>query len=74
MPDKTAETIEGAEADELKQLIEKHVLYTNSTKGTELLKDWSASLNNFVKVMPTEYKKALKRLETEVQMVEELTV
>jgi glutamate synthase (ferredoxin) len=35
--------------------------------------DWNTSLENFVKVMPTEYKKALKRLETEVQMVEELT-
>ena len=30
-------------------------------------------VKNFVKVMPTEYKLALKRLETEEQMVEELT-
>ncbi|AWG22127.1 glutamate synthase large subunit [Flavobacterium faecale] len=67
------EAIEGDEADELKQLIEKHVLYTNSARGTELLSDWNVSLENFVKVMPTEYKKALKRLETEEQMVEELT-
>jgi glutamate synthase (ferredoxin) len=67
------ETIEGIEAEELKQLIEKHVLYTNSSRGTELLNNWDASLNDFVKVMPTEYKKALKRLETEEQMVEELT-
>ncbi|MFL9832110.1 glutamate synthase large subunit [Flavobacterium sp. ST-87] len=67
------ETVEGNEADELKHLIERHVAYTNSTKGIELLSDWNTSLENFVKVMPTEYKKALKRLETEVQMVEELT-
>ena len=67
------ETVEGNEADELKNLIERHVAYTNSTKGIELLSDWNTSLENFVKVMPTEYKKALKRLETEVQMVEELT-
>ncbi|WP_366183906.1 glutamate synthase large subunit [Flavobacterium ovatum] len=67
------ETIEGTDADELKQLIEKHVLYTNSTRGADLLSDWNVSLENFVKVMPTEYKKALKRLETEEQMVEELT-
>jgi glutamate synthase (ferredoxin) len=67
------ETVEGEDADDLKNLIQRHVLYTNSTRGTELLKDWESSLDNFVKVMPTEYKKALKRLETEEQMVEELT-
>ena len=67
------EAIEADEADELKALIEKHVRYTKSTRGTELLADWDTSLSNFVKVMPTEYKKALKRLETEEQMVEELT-
>ena len=60
------------EAD-LRALIEKHVLYTESSRGKELLNDWATSLDNFVKVMPTEYKKALKRLETEEQMVEELT-
>ena len=67
------ETVEGQEADELKHLIERHVQYTNSTKGSELLSDWNTSLENFVKVMPTEYKKALERLKSGVQMVEELT-
>ena len=59
---------------ELKALIEKHVLYTDSSRGKHLLADWNNSLKNFVKVMPTEYKRALKRLETEEQMVEELTI
>ena len=67
------ETIEDEEADELKSLIAKHVAYTNSTRGSELLANWSNSLRQFVKVMPTEYKKALKRLETEEQIFEELT-
>ncbi|MDX6747640.1 glutamate synthase large subunit [Polaribacter sp. PL03] len=72
------ETIEFEEiseevAAELKATIEKHVLYTDSKRGTALLADWSTSLKNFVKVMPTEYKKALKRLETEEPMFEELT-
>tara|TARA_R110002049_G_scaffold25018_6_gene88260 strand:+ start:2557 stop:7068 length:4512 start_codon:yes stop_codon:yes gene_type:complete len=60
--------------DELKTTIEKHVLYTNSKRGTDLLADWNASLVNFVKVMPTEYKRALERLETEEPMFEELTI
>ncbi|WP_158838758.1 glutamate synthase large subunit [Polaribacter sp. L3A8] len=73
------ETIEFEEiseevAAELKATIEKHVLYTDSQKGAALLADWDTSLTNFVKVMPTEYKKALKRIETEEPMFEELTI
>jgi glutamate synthase (ferredoxin) len=59
-------------ANDLKSLIEKHVKYTSSNKGATLLADWETNLNHFVRVMPTEYKRALKRLETEEQMVEEL--
>ena len=71
------ETIEFEEisekvAAELKAIIEKHVLYTDSERGAELLANWDRSLNNFVKVMPTEYKKALIRLEIEEPMFEEL--
>ena len=67
------EEIEAEEGKELKTLIERHVDYTNSNKASELLKDWERSLSKFVKVMPIEYKRALKRLETEEKMVEELT-
>ena len=67
------EPIEPEEAKELKALIEKHVHYTNSNRGNQLLNDWDNSLPNFIKVMPIEYKRALKRLETEEQMNEELT-
>jgi len=68
------EDILEADAADLKALIEKHVLYTNSNRGKALLSDWETSLSNFVRVMPTEYKSALKRLETEEQMVEELII
>ncbi|SDS27235.1 glutamate synthase (NADH) large subunit [Polaribacter sp. KT25b] len=68
------EPISDEVAAELKSTIQKHVLYTDSKKGAALLADWDASLKNFVKVMPTEYKKALKRLETEEPMFEELTI
>ena len=60
-------------AAELKTIIEKHVLYTESKKGATLLADWNTSLDNFVKVMPTEYKRALERIATEEPMFEELT-
>ncbi|MFL3661204.1 MAG: glutamate synthase large subunit [Polaribacter sp.] len=67
------ETVAGEDADSLKTSIEKHVLYTASKRGSDLLADWDASLQNFVKVMPTEYKRALERLATEEPMFEELT-
>ena len=68
------ETISVDDAAELKSNIEKHQLYTNSKKAKDLLSDWENSLGNFVKVMPTEYKRALERLETEEPMFEELTI
>jgi glutamate synthase (NADPH/NADH) large chain len=68
------EPISEENAIDLKATIEKHVLYTESNKGAILLSDWTASLNNFVKVMPTEYKNALERLATEEPMFEELTI
>ncbi|EAQ42211.1 glutamate synthase large subunit [Polaribacter sp. MED152] len=68
------ENISEENAAELKSNIEKHLLFTNSKKAEELLSDWDNSLSNFVKVMPTEYKRALERLKTEEPMVEELTI
>ena len=68
------ENISEEDAAELKAIIEKHVLYTESKKGATLLADWDTSLDNFVKVMPTEYKRALERLATEEPMFEELTI
>ena len=66
------EYISEEDAAELKAIIEKHVLYTESKKGATLLADWDKSLDNFVKVMPTEYKRALERIATEEPMFEEL--
>ncbi|WP_405565462.1 glutamate synthase large subunit [Polaribacter sp. Asnod6-C07] len=68
------EEISNEDATDLKATIEKHVLFTDSDKGANLLADWDTSLTNFVKVMPTEYKRALERLRTEEPMVEELTI
>ena len=68
------EEISNEDEKELKNLIEKHVAYTNSKRGSDILSNWKASIKNFVKVMPTEYKRALKKLETEEQIVEALEI
>ena len=44
---------------ELKTLIENHARYTGSTVARHVLDNWERSLAEFVKVMPTEYKRVL---------------
>jgi glutamate synthase (NADPH/NADH) large chain len=68
------EHIEEEDTETLKSLIENHVKYTQSEKGSALLKDWENSLKSFIKVMPIEYKRALKRLKNEPQLIEDLAL
>ncbi len=42
-------------------LVEEHYRYTRSSKAKRLLCDWKSALDLFVKVIPTEYKRALMR-------------
>ena len=46
----------------LKNLIEKHYKYTNSTRAKSILDDWANSFPLFIKVMPIEYKRVLERM------------
>ncbi len=49
------------ETDEaiLRKLLERHFKHTGSTRARNLLDDWARSRAKFVKVFPTEYKRAL---------------
>ncbi len=67
------ETISKDDENELKQLIKNHFKYTNSELAYKMLDNWEQHLKNFVKVMPTDYKKALIRLENEKLINEETT-
>jgi glutamate synthase (NADPH/NADH) large chain len=53
-----------AQTDEaiLKNLIERHFKYTGSTRARALLDDWSNARSKFVKVFPSEYKRALAEM------------
>jgi glutamate synthase (NADPH/NADH) large chain len=44
----------------LRTLIERHVAHTGSPRGKAILADWAAYRAKFVKVMPTEYRRALQ--------------
>ena len=49
----------------LKELVERHVMYTRSEHATRILRDWDEMLPRFVKVMPIDYRKALERMAKE---------
>ena len=49
----------------VKDLIGNHVKYTSSALAKKILKDWSKNSKKFIKVMPTDYKKALEILAKE---------
>jgi glutamate synthase domain-containing protein 2/glutamate synthase domain-containing protein 1/glutamate synthase domain-containing protein 3 len=51
------------EIAELKATIERHVEYTGSAIGSQILTSWDSSLTRFVKVLPTDYKRAQEALE-----------
>ncbi|MFM2208541.1 MAG: Ferredoxin-dependent glutamate synthase 1, partial [Pseudomonadota bacterium] len=47
---------------QLKKLLEDHNRWTGSKRARELLDDWANARTKFVKVFPTEYKRALGEL------------
>lgn len=59
------ETLEEDDCTKLKRLIKNHSMFTNSPLAKRILEDWENQHNHFIKVMPTDYKKALQRLAEE---------
>jgi glutamate synthase domain-containing protein 3 len=66
--------LEAVEEDEdiveLREMIELHKEYTGSTVAAAILDEWPMSIKQFVKVMPTDYKRVLaerKRHDEEVE-------
>jgi len=51
---------------ELQALIEKHYRYTDSAVARKVLDNWEQSLRQFIKVMPTDYKRVLEERRTAV--------
>ena len=68
------ETFEEDDFIKLRRLIKNHSMYTNSPLAKKILEDWENQCNHFVKVMPTDYKKALQRLAEEKQIEELLAL
>jgi glutamate synthase domain-containing protein 2/glutamate synthase domain-containing protein 1/glutamate synthase domain-containing protein 3 len=56
------EPLDAQDLEYVKGRIEKHVEYTDSARGREILDRWASEQKHFVKVMPTDYKRALAEL------------
>jgi glutamate synthase (NADPH) large chain len=53
----------GHDEERLMQLISNHLTYTGSTRAKEILDGWATYRTKFVKVMPVEYRRALREME-----------
>ena len=51
----------------IEELLNNHIKYTASSKATAIINQWEKEQKNFIKVMPTDYKKALARLAEEAK-------
>ncbi|MGO4339403.1 glutamate synthase large subunit [Labrys sp. KB_33_2] len=49
--------------ERLRKMIENHLHYTGSTLAKAMLDDWATYRTRFVKVMPVEYRRALREME-----------
>ncbi|GGS53470.1 glutamate synthase [Planobispora rosea] len=56
------EALSDADADELREIVERHLAETGSTVAKALLADWDPA--RFSKIMPTDYKRVLLAAET----------
>jgi glutamate synthase (ferredoxin) len=54
--------LDAGDLEYLKSRIEKHVEFTESGRGKAILAAWPSEQKRFVKVMPTDYKRALAEL------------
>ncbi|PZD72704.1 Ferredoxin-dependent glutamate synthase 1 [Acaryochloris thomasi RCC1774] len=55
------------EINDLKEMIQRHIDYTESKRGIKVLADWEGMLPKFVKVMPRDYKRVLQAIEKAIE-------
>jgi glutamate synthase (NADPH) large chain len=53
----------GHDEERLMQLLANHCQYTGSERARGILDDWATYRTKFVKVMPVEYRRALREME-----------
>jgi glutamate synthase (NADPH) large chain len=59
----------GQDEDRLLSLIRNHLKYTGSSRAKHILDNWAEYRARFVKVMPVEYRRALKEMEQQQRLM-----
>jgi glutamate synthase (NADPH/NADH) large chain len=53
------------DAERLRILVERHLLFTGSARARALLDEWETAVSRFVKVVPRDFRRALRDLQAE---------
>jgi glutamate synthase domain-containing protein 3 len=59
------EPLTADDREELQTMVRDHLAHTQSAVAADLLDNWEAAVEKFIKVMPRDYKLALERLKKE---------
>jgi glutamate synthase (NADPH/NADH) large chain len=59
------------DAERIRILVERHLLHTGSPRAKQILDNWEIALPKFIKVMPTDYAKALTDLRSRAALAAE---
>ena len=59
------DVIEENDIAELRQLVENHRTFTGSERASDIIENWDTALPKFRKVMPVDYKRALREMAEE---------
>jgi glutamate synthase (NADPH/NADH) large chain len=58
------------DVERLRHFVERHAELTGSRRARALLDDWSRAVTQFVKVVPTDYRRALAEIEAQAEAAE----
>ena len=61
--------MEQEDLDKLRNHLEKHLAYTNSTTAKDILDNWEITSGYFVKVMPSDYKLVLQEKKAKKELI-----
>ncbi len=59
------ESLKNDDIKTLKKNIQNHLKYTNSSLAKNILNSWTKEIKNFIKIMPSDYKKALEMIKNQ---------
>jgi glutamate synthase (NADPH/NADH) large chain len=56
------------DAQRLRSLVKKHLNYTGSSRAKAIVDNWKIMLPKFIKIMPTDYRRALLEIQAKAIM------